>query len=74
MLSRISTLRSRGSLFASFSTVSPLQGEKVLIANRGEIAVRVMKTAKAMGMKTVAVHSDVDAMAQHVRHADEASK
>ncbi len=46
--------------------------EKILIANRGEIACRVMKTARRMGIKTVAVYSDADANAPHVRMADEA--
>ena len=45
---------------------------KLLIANRGEIAARVMRTAKAMGYRTVAVYSDADATAYHVQQADEA--
>lgn len=45
---------------------------KVLIANRGEIAVRVMQTAKAMGYQTVAFYSDADRNARHVQEADEA--
>jgi propionyl-CoA carboxylase alpha chain len=46
--------------------------KKILIANRGEIACRVIKTAKKMGIKTVAVYSDADARAPHVQMADEA--
>ena len=45
---------------------------KILIANRGEIACRVIATCKRMGIKTVAVYSDADANAKHVAMADEA--
>jgi acetyl-CoA carboxylase biotin carboxylase subunit len=45
---------------------------KILVANRGEIAIRVMKTAKKMGIKTVAVFSSADRNALHVKYADEA--
>uniref|UniRef100_A0A8C4IBL7 Propionyl-CoA carboxylase alpha chain, mitochondrial n=1 Tax=Dicentrarchus labrax TaxID=13489 RepID=A0A8C4IBL7_DICLA len=50
----------------------PQTFDKILIANRGEIACRVIKTCKKMGIKTVAVHSDVDSSAVHVKMADEA--
>jgi len=46
--------------------------KKLLIANRGEIAIRVMRTAKKMGIKTVAVYSSADRNAPHVKYADEA--
>ena len=45
---------------------------KILIANRGEIACRIMKTVKKMGIATVAIYSDADANGEHVAMADEA--
>lgn len=46
--------------------------QKILIANRGEIACRIIKTAKKMGIKTVAVYSEIDQESRHVQMADEA--
>src|SRR3546814_13563159 len=56
---------------------SPFRGgsrmiNSLLIANRGEIACRIIRTAREMGIRTVAVYSDADAKALHVREADEA--
>ena len=46
--------------------------QSLLIANRGEIACRILRTARTMGIRTVAVYSDADARARHVLQADEA--
>ena len=46
--------------------------QRLLIANRGEIAVRIIKTARRLGIHTIALYSDADANAMHVREADEA--
>lgn len=48
--------------------------DSLLVANRGEIAVRIMATAERRGLRTIAVHSDADAHALHVRRADEAHR
>uniref|UniRef100_A0A8B9KG70 Propionyl-CoA carboxylase subunit alpha n=1 Tax=Astyanax mexicanus TaxID=7994 RepID=A0A8B9KG70_ASTMX len=78
MLSVHASLRPRCYIISCHSQYSTVYDphektfDKILIANRGEIACRVIKTCKKMGIKTVAVHSDVDSSAVHVKMADEA--
>src|SRR3546814_9322819 len=56
----------------AWSEDNPIMFKKILIANRGEIACRVIKTARRMGIATVAFYSDADARGPFVRMADEA--
>lgn len=57
---------------SELKTCYPVIMKKILVANRGEIALRVMRSAKKMGIKTVAVYSEADRNALHTRYADEA--
>ena len=66
---RAASIRGAGRLLArAMSTAPPF--ERILVANRGEIACRVMRTASAMGIETVAVHSEADTLSPHVQMAD----
>ncbi|KNC96329.1 acetyl-CoA carboxylase, biotin carboxylase subunit [Spizellomyces punctatus DAOM BR117] len=72
MTGRVVSSRWRMSYRAASTTPTHPHFNKILIANRGEIACRIMRTAKRLGVKTVAVYSSADASAMHVQMADEA--